>query len=563
MNSKITIEMQNAFGRFIQLYHMDRVTEADYLFCKNAVLWMPDLDIKAEGIEAIRKTLKELQEKRTAAGIYRDVHMPHTPCFDTREDDTLGLATWDLHTFYVTKGDEGDQMEYDYGRIDATFRQEDGMWKFESLDWWDVESFVPWEYDAEKDDSWVNKPQDLPYPPAYTGKNTTRDFYAVQNMISRYGQNNRKYPFEDTFVNSDDVTYRAMPFTMETVKGVENVRAELDRLNEMENVNIGKYVFVPSTGAPVIEMSEDGTEINAQWMVSCNTFEGEAFGINEPPYMYVRRIGFLTVTCVRENGQWRVRNFDINNFMSVPPFGFDSYCQMKNTGNNLWYQRVGMFENKWKMAPPKMGGDFPEELPYLESVLAHWVSSYRRGDYVKFLHENSFNDEYESFFHSRGQGRCAPAVIGTDNLMEFFALGAFQYHHQQITNHGGMSPDIEISADGRYATMSYFDINTTAFDPGKANSRTIDVSTDWNQDNSGFEHTPCRYQLSMYTLASAKVEGQWKLIQIDWETLVAFPVIYLANKSSRGWAGSVTDFKYPDVFEKYQYSPIRKISKQS
>ncbi|MBR0385569.1 MAG: hypothetical protein IJI05_03380, partial [Erysipelotrichaceae bacterium] len=268
---------------------------------------------------------------------------------------------------------------------------------------------------------------------------------------------------------------------------------------------------------------------------------------------------FLTVRCVKENGQWRVLNFDINQILTVPGFGFDSYCQLKDTGNNKWYQRVGMKENRWKPAPPKMGGDYPEELPYLESVLAHWVSAYRRGDYVKFLHEHSFNDEFESFFHSRGQGRCAPAVIGTDNMMEFFGLGAFQYHHQQITNHGGMSPDIEISADGRYATMSYFDVNTTAFDPRKANSRTIDVSVDWNQENSGFEHTPCRYQLSAYYLAAAKVQGEWKLIQIDWETLVAFPVIYLAGKTSRGWAGTVTDFKYPDVFEKYQYSPIRKV----
>ncbi|MBR0385441.1 MAG: nuclear transport factor 2 family protein, partial [Erysipelotrichaceae bacterium] len=321
MNAKITIEMQNAFGRFIQLYHLNRVSEAIGLFTHDAVFWMPDIDIKATGTEEIAQTLKQLQEKRIAAGSYRDVHMPHTPCFDTTENDTVGLATWDTHSFYITKGDDGkDKIEYDYGRIDGRFKEEDGQWKFCELDWWDVESFVPWEYDPQTDDSWVNMPENLPAPPQYIGKTTVRDFYAVQNMISRHGQNNRKYAFEDTFANRDDVTYRGMPFTNETVKGVKAVQAELDRLDAMEEKNDGLYVYVPGTGAPVIELSEDGETINAQWMVSTNTFEGKAFGINEPPYMYVRRVGFLTVRCVKENGQWRVLNFDINQILTVPGF---------------------------------------------------------------------------------------------------------------------------------------------------------------------------------------------------------------------------------------------------
>ena len=559
MNSKITIEMQNTFGRFLQLYNLNRAAEADYLFTDDAVFWMPDLDIRAEGIEEIRATLRQLQEKRIAAGADRDVHMPHTPCYDVRENDTLALGTWDLHTFYVDakKG----EMEYDYGRIDGEFVEDNGMWKFRSLDWWDVESFVPWQYDLSEDDGWSNSLADIPAPPAFTGKTSGRDFYEINNMISRYGQNNRKYAFDDTFADSDEVSYYAEPLTTKTVRGKAAVQAELDRLDQLEKDNIGKYVLVPATGGPVIEVSRDGQSADCQWMVSTSTLEGEAFGINSPPYMYVRRLGLLTVKCVRENGKWRVLSFDLRQIMRVPGFGFDSYCQLKNTGNNKWYQRVGMPENRWHMAPPKMGGDFPDELPLLEGMLAHWVSAYRRGDYENFLARYSLNDEFESFFHSRGQGRCAPAVIGTENLKEFFSLGVFKYHHQQITNHGGMSPDIEISADGRYATMSYFDINTTAFDPRKANSRTIDIDEDWNQDNAGFEHTPCRYQISMYNLAAAKVQGEWKLIQIDWDTLAAFPVIYLAGKSSRGWAGTVTDFKYPDVFEKYQYSPIRKVKK--
>lgn len=566
MNSKIAIEMQNTFGRFIQLYHLNRLDLADSLFAESAHLWLPDRGIDAEGIDSVRCALKQLQETRIALGSHRDIHLPHTPAYDTTEYDSVGLATWDIHTFEFANTKDGrDAVEYIYGRVDAKFVNESGVWKFAELDWWDVGSFVPWDYNEEEDDGLRTSPHVFSLPPAFSGKTTVRDFYAIQNVITRFAHNNRKYAMEDAFANRDDISYRAMPVSPETARGRAGVAAALERMNEMERINLGKYVYVPATSAPVIEVCEDGQSAHGQWMASCYTVEGEAFGIQGIPYRFIRRAAILKASFVKENGQWKIKDYDVNILMAMPAIEYDSTCMPINPTEGMRYQRMGLSENRWKPALPKMGGDFPDDLPYLESFPARWVNAYRRGEYVEFLKKNVFNDEHDVYFHSRARGRNASQIIGSEAMLEFFSMGVFHYHHQQITNHGGVAPDIEISADGRYATISLFDMNSTAYDPaknrsdGNENGLTLNVDADWNADNSGYEHTPSRFQFSVYQFSMAKVDGVWKIIHVDWETVGSLPDQKLAGKRSRGWAGSITDLKYPKLFEKYQFSPKRKI----
>ncbi|MBQ6478543.1 MAG: nuclear transport factor 2 family protein [Erysipelotrichaceae bacterium] len=552
MNGKIVIEMQNAFGRFIQLYHLNRLDLATDLFAKNGHLWLPDRNIDASGTEAIKKALKQMQEERIALGSQRDIHMPHTPAYDTIENDTVGVASWDLHSFEF---DSQDKVVYVYARIDAKYIEEDGKWRFLELDWWDVEAFTPWDYDVNADDG---KWQDLSgfcLPPAYEGDTTCRDFYQIQNTLARYSHNNRKYAMEDTFANREDISYRALPLTPDFVTGRKAIEEELKRLNRMEEENIGKYVYVPATGGPVIEVK--GEKAHAQWMASIYTFEGEAFGIKELPYRFIRRIGLWNTVFVKENGEWKLKDSDIQILFRVPEIDYDSFCALENASNEKWYQRQGLSENRWKPAMPKMGGDFPDELPFFETFLARWVSSYKRGVIYEFIQDNCLNDEREMIFLSR-KGRSPLTLVGTDLVLGYFSKGVFRYHHQQITNHGGMSPDVQISTDGRFATLNLFDMNSTAYDPKRTNETTIDISSDWNQENSGYEHTPCRYQLSVYELSFAKVDGVWKLIKVDWETVGSLPNIYLEGKKSRGWAGSKSQQRYPALFEKYEYCKERK-----
>ena len=181
VNSRIAIEMQNTFGRFIQLYHLNRLDETLELFSKEGHLWLPDRKIDAVGTEQLKTTLHQMQEDRLSLGYRRDCHIPHTPAYDTRENDTVGLATWDVHSFeFADTKDGSDKVEYIYSRIDAKFVKEDERWKFLELDWWDVGSFVPWDYDKTQDDGLLTDVSAMPAPPVYLGNTSVHDFYAIQ-----------------------------------------------------------------------------------------------------------------------------------------------------------------------------------------------------------------------------------------------------------------------------------------------------------------------------------------------------------------------------------------------
>lgn len=555
--NQYAVDIQNQFGRWIQLYHLDRLEEAETLFARDAVLWLPDRDIQAKGIDEIRKILFQMTASRKEKGRRKDIHLPHTPAYKISEDEKEAFGTWDIHSYEY--GEEEGKVDYTYERIDGRFIQEDGIWKFLELDWWIVGSFVP--FDEDPADSWIPFSDicQVTVPLNCNKKTDIKDFYEIQGLVTRFAHNNRKYALDDFFSNEENISFCAASLGRKRVIGRDNVKKEFDELDLLEEENEGKYVFIPAVSAPVIEVKNHLHIAKGRWMASFYTFEGKAFGKNNGMCRCIRRAGMVICNFVKEGAQWKIKDYDSIVFYQAPVIEFDPFCQLDNTGNGKWYQRIGMKENQWKPAFPKMGGCYPDELPVIETFCARWINAYKRGELLDFIQKNSFNNEQESFFHSRGRGRCSPAVVGTDNMMEFFSLGVFHYHHQQITNHGGVSPDIQISADGRYATVSLFDMNTTAYDPRNANSRTIDIPDDWSADNSGFEHTPCRYQFSIYNFTLAKINGVWKLIHIEWETMASFPDIYTAGKTSRGWAGSVTDFKFPKLFEKYQFSSKRKV----
>ena len=569
MKAKKVCEAQNAFGRFMQLYNLGQVQLAAPLFCSSpqVSLWLPDYDISAIGPEAVAAALKKLSDSRRTSGYRRDVHVPHTAVYWMSEDGTTVMGTWDIFTYLFSGPDTAPKIEYVYGRTDVQFAEEDGVWKILNLDWYQISSFVPWDYDPAQDDGLCTDLDALPLPPAYIGKTSPSDFYKIQNILTRFIHNNRRHAMEDTFAQEHPICFRMPPLTPDFVRGHEAVAQELGRLRQLEEKNIGKYVYVPTTSAPVIEVSEDGETAEGQWMMASYSFEGEAFGKPAGQYDFVRRLGILRASFVKEHGSWRMTAFDCDTLLRVPAMRFDADYIPGRPVDGKGYMRMARPESQWKPALPKLSGDFPDDAVLLEGQMAYWINAYRRGEMPAYIKEHMVNDEYEIGFTSRGQGLEAPPVVGTESMLARFTMPAFQYHHQQVTCHGGMCPDVEITEDGRYATVTYFDYNTSAYIPtmnyDKADTVTLHVPDNFDADSSPFEHTPCVHQFSKYEHTFAKVNGEWKHLWCNWETLVRLRDICLAGKESRGWAGSVTQFKYPAIGQKYEYSPIRKAKKDA
>lgn len=564
MNAKAVCESQNVLGRFFQSYNIGKTCGYDELFSNRdgACLWLPDRSIRAVGHDDICNTLKDLILRRQQAGYRRDVHVPHTATYWMEENDTVACGTWDLFSF-VFSGEESDpKLEYVYGRTDVKFVCEENRWKILNMDWYEITSFVPWSYDPRKDGGLQTDLSALAVP-VYAGNTAPTDFYKIQNVLTRFVHNNREHAIEDIFARNNEISFSMPPLTNATITGTEEVKKELLRLKKMEKENRGKYLFVPTTSAPVIEVGEDGNTAVGQWTMSAYSFLGEAYGLDKDHYLFVRRIGIVNATFVKEDGEWRMQSFASSILLELPAEPYDGTYIPGRPVNGRGYHRMARPDNQWKPALPKMGGDYPEDAVTVEGMMARWVNAYRTGSMVEYINKNMLNDEYEISFTSRGQGLLSPPVVGKEAMIEFFTRPAFQYHHQQVTCHGGMSPDVEFSMDGRFATVNYFDFNTSAYMPemnyGKDTTVTLEVPDDFNADTTPFEHTPCVYQFSVYEHTFAKVNNEWKHIGVYWETLVRLNDICLAGKTSRGWAGLITDFKYPKIGQKYEYSGVKKV----
>lgn len=117
--------------------------------------------------------------------------------------------------------------------------------------------------------------------------------------------------------------------------------------------------------------------------------------------------------------------------------------------------------------------------------------------------------------------------------------------------------------DGRYATLSGYDIDFVPYMPGRNNSNTLDIPDEWDADHSPISRVPCIHGLARYDFKLVKVNGVWKHYSAEHESLCTFPNLYLAGKESRGWSDAVSDVKYPLLWEKYSYVDQRKNGKSS
>lgn len=558
MNANIVAGLQNTCGRFAQYYNLNQGDLLPDLFStkKTVHLRIPDKKIEAVGHENVSKALKALIEEREKKGVLRDIHIYHSPAYKVSEDEKTGLAVLDTYSYEVIETPEGKKTEYYYTRLDCKLVKEKGLWKLIDLDWWEVMSFVPWDYSEARDEGLQVDVKQLPVPPAPAGKLTGKDFYEIQNVLTRFVQNNRRYAIEDTFAQSGDISMNIPVVFSEPKCGRDAVGKALAEMEAMEKTNLGKYVFVPAVSSPVIEVSADRRTAQGQWLALMHMVKGEAFGIQQAPYDYIRRVGLVRCDFVKERGAWRMKSFDMDILLTLPYLVYDPDSDMGRR-----YQRMGMNENNWRPAPPKMGGVYPDDMAEIELMMPMWVSAYRRGVYPEHLKKHCFNDEYETVFTSRLMGRNAPPIVGTDAMMERFTMATFEYHHQQPSYHTGMCPVIDISADGKYGTVQYFDLNTTPYIPQRTDKDNTPyaIKRGWSADDAGIEHVPCYTQLCKYEHHFAKVRGEWKHIKIDFEAILTLQDFETRGRASRGWAGAVSDFKYPALFEPYEYVSERKV----
>lgn len=359
----------------------------------------------------------------------------------------------------------------------------------------------------------------------------------------------------ELFADRDEISFH-MPNLFDGVRrGRAEIAEELRVLEETEKRNGGNYLCVPLITSPVIEISKDRKSAEGSWLVMTYEVQAGAFGHGSPPYEIVRRLGFLHQRFVKERSKWKILDFDLNIIMTQSPFAYD--CTQENTR----YHRMSQPDHKWRYSLPQMGGVFPNDAVEVEAQLPYWLNALRRGELGDYIQEHMENEVQEIVFISLFTGKEAPPVVGLESFLKKFTGTPFQYHHQQVCYHTDTTPIIEISADGRFATATYFDQSWTPYDA----DTNIDVrenlkfESNWNAETTAHKCVRSISLLSKYEHEFIKIGNEWKHVKIFWEPMISFPDWELAGAKSRGWSGSASSEKYPKLWEKYNFCPDRKV----
>lgn len=540
IKAAVATAIQNTFGRLVQGCNLGRTDEAAACFSSESDVrfYMPDRGIDVSGLPAIREALERQFAGNSMTRPGREWHVPCDPVYTMAEDGVTALGTWDTYAFATQPSEAtstGWENQFFFTRADGRFVWEDGQWKLSELAWYEYSSMEPWEYDPAQDGALRQNLCDLPATPSFSGNADPADYYAIQRLQARFTHDRRRRAME-LFADRPDVSFRMENLFAGTRVGRESIAAELAALDLLEEQNANMYLSVPMLGGPVIEVDESGTSASGAWMVMTYDVKGPAFG--GPPYHIVRRIGRLSQRFVKENGKWKLLQFDLAILMSQTPI---PYCQ-----EELRFARMVLPDNNWQYSFGELGGTdtHPDDVAEIEAMLPIWLNYMRRGDQLAYIQKYMLNDEKEIYFRSTMGGREAPPTVGWESWASKFSGPAFVYYHRQGYCHSVTTPLVEVSADGRHATALWIDHNWSPYyqlRPGHVEPG----------------HIPLFVFISHYLHHFIKVDGEWKHYTLFWDPLLNMPDWYEQVWDSRGWAGTETDYQYPALWQAYRYCPVR------
>lgn len=523
------VQMQNVQGLFVNYYNankLDLIAKELFSGTETSALYMPDYDIDVIGEENIAEAFASLQNMRSESAT-TDIHLLASPYYSASEDGQTGHAAWDTYTYAF------DTTVYNcdiaFTHFDIQFVKTDNGCAIESLKWYTMQSWVPWDYeDTEKEylDAGLDRLSELELP-EITNDISAQDFVDIQKLQNVFFANGMNFVIW-TFANNEEITFSMENIGINDVVGITELTAVLTELKDKETENNGYYITEGMCTSPVITMT--GEDSATGWyLVQTFDLKGPAFGNTEPPYDLVRNLCQLKANYIRVDGQWKVQDFDLRELVALPALPYESSTQFRDkmsTGTNWTVQTIDITSSN------------PSDVFEIENLIYGWVTALRRGDdLVEYFENHINNDEVPFYMYLMSSGVAAEKVTGEEAVRNKVVGLSSTFINLQPNYHTATTPVIEISADGLHAHAQWMEHSLT----NMAKALGVD-------ENGVFNYMIFS---ARYAHDFTKIDGVWYLTGFTWEPLIHIPNWKFDSANSKGWAGSSSTQKYPYAGEEY------------
>ena len=487
------------------------LVHADELFADHPGLAvrLPDMDAAVCGTAALRACLADREAMRDRT--HFDIHLFHTPAFQIGADLTTAAMTWDSYSYRIHTAKR--TADFFTTRFHATLLLDGGLWRYWTIDWRRMQTFVPQRYGAEQKPAVQRSCAGQDTGAQFDG--TAEAYLTIRNLNNLLSiQNWRDVDglfCEDADLELEDLTDGCLHGRPAIARWAESVRLR-------EENQGGCYRCLLMTGPGNIT-GGSGAHAHGVWLAQ--TFEVTP-GLSGRPQTIHRRICVLDQRFCRQSGAWAIQRYTLHTLLELPMI----------SGAGERYQRMHCPDGNWIPIHYDPKGRNPQAAFEVESMYAFWPVCLRRGELMQFFQNRIRNDTAAYWLHIRSQGPDVQKLIGSAPIEQKLKGMDACFRPHQPSYHCASTPVLEVSADGACVRASWIDHSLTNM--GQAfGARTADGTV------------PYMVFVSRYDHVFQRIDGKWYLTQFNWEPCLGFPDWAFDPGKNTGWLASAADGKYP------------------
>lgn len=513
---------QDLLGVFAHRYAANDLDGlADGLFADNpdVRLEIPALDHPAVGRPAIRDALASLQRRRSAEGRV-DLVLLHTPSCVASRDGASVVATWDAHVHTFRTGRDGPVADAGVAWFEARTLQAPDGWRFASLVWREMQSFLP-----RRDPAMEIRPTAAPTPePADADRPLVdpSDWYDVRNLQGLFAVDRRK-GFLDRFVDSPDSAFGFPDASAAIHCGLPAIRARLSDLDREEAAAHGRYQDALILASPVLSVDPDRRTAEGWWLVrTFRVVRAEATeGLEDGLFVVRSRFGTLRSTFVRAEDGWRIREMLLHPRIDTVLGAYDAQTR---------YHRMRLPTDNWPASDLSAPCGSARDAVDLENLLAEWVGRARNGDLARYAVDHMIDGARPVRMHIRSRGADTPLLSTGEAILAKLGPMDRSYVFKNCSHHASTTPVLNVDGEAGRADAAWLDCSLT----------NLGAKPDDDPDGSGY-----MLFLGFYRHRFERVGAAWRHAAFEWEPLLSLPELRFHRIGSRGWAGSDDPSPYP------------------